>query len=67
MDPLLRKVANGWRCVKCALDIHGRRDAETHAVFFHRIHNDFLAEDPEGNYFDLREINLRMLREEGLI
>ena len=66
MTPLLEKKDSGWRCLKCSVDISGLMDAKVHAVYFHRVHETFLAVDPDGNIFDGREVNLEDLRRAGL-
>ena len=67
MNPFIAKRPRGWFCYPCKLPIEEHQDAKAHGTYVHRIGRDFLAEDPEGNFFDMRGMDLpKILREGGL-
>ena len=68
MNPLIRKIESGWRCERCSLNIEGLQDVMVHARYFHRLKDEFIAVDIEGNVFDTSSVDpLTLLRGIGAL
>ena len=68
MTQPIKKMESGWRCERCSLNIEGLQDVMCHARFFHRLKDDFIAVDTDGNIFDTSSVDTpTILRELGAL